>query len=151
MQMSATGTIALPELDVRPIAGRIGAEIRGIRLSGDLSPVQAKAIHQALLRHKVLFFRAQHHLDDSTQEAFARLLGEPVPHPTIASRNGTDAILELDGSHGGGRASSWHTDVTFVRAYPKISILRGVVVPEIGGDTVWANTATAYTALPEVL
>ena len=44
-----------------------------------------------------------------------------------------------------------HTDVTFVEAYPKASILRSVVAPAFGGDTVWANTAAAYQSLPEPL
>jgi alpha-ketoglutarate-dependent taurine dioxygenase len=59
-------------------------------------------------------------------------------------------VLDIDGSRGE-RASSWHTDVTFVADYPKISILRGVVVPKAGGDTLWANTAAAYNDLSEAL
>src|SRR5271154_2483957 len=132
-------------LDIRPITGRIGAEIAGLRLSSDLAPDTVAALNQALLRHKVLFFRGQNHLDDAGQEAFARLLGEPVPHPTIGPRAGTDSILELDASRGV-KASAWHTDIPFLDAYPKISILRGVLVPAVGGDTVWANTAAAYAA-----
>lgn len=41
--------------------------------------------------------------------------------------------------------------MTFVEAYPKASILRSVVAPESGGDTVWANTASAYADLPAEL
>lgn len=63
------------------------------------------------------------------------------------SPNGSSYLLELD-SERGGRASSWHTDVTFVPAYPKASILRQVVSPASGGDTVWANTTEAYNRLP---
>lgn len=48
-------------------------------------------------------------------------------------------------------ASSWHTDVTFVDAYPKGSILRALTIPEAGGDTIWANGETAYDSLPEPL
>ncbi|KFX62075.1 TauD/TfdA family dioxygenase [Paraburkholderia fungorum] len=137
-------------LDIQPVTGRIGAEIRGVRLSGQLEPATVEAIRAALLRHKVIFFRGQAHLQDSDQEAFARLLGEPVSHPTVPVVEGTDHLLELD-SHRGGRANSWHTDVTFVDAYPQASILRGVTIPEVGGDTVWANTATAYDDLPPPL
>lgn len=36
-------------------------------------------------------------------------------------------------------------------AYPKYSVLCGVVIPPLGGDTIWANTATAYDALPAPL
>jgi taurine dioxygenase len=139
-----------PLLDIRPVTVRIGAEIAGVRLAGDLPDATVAAIRQALLRHKVVFFRGQTHLDEKGQEAFGALLGTPIAHPTVPSLAGTDYILELDGAKGG-RASSWHTDVTFVDAYPKFSILRGVVVPPVGGDTVWANTAAAYTDLPAPL
>jgi len=136
-------------LDLQQVAGRIGAEIRGVKLSGDLDAATFDAIEAALLAHKVLFFRNQHHLDDTAQEAFARRFGETVAHPTVPARDGT-RLLELD-SHQGGRANSWHTDVTFVDAYPKLSILRALVIPPFGGDTVWANTAAAYENLPQPL
>jgi len=137
-------------LDIHPVAGRIGAEIRGVQLSADLEPAVIEAIQAALVQHKVIFFRAQQHLDDQGQEAFAHLLGEPIAHPTVPVREGTRYVLELDGGEGR-RANSWHTDVTFVDAYPKASILRSVVAPDFGGDTVWANTATAYQDLPAEL
>jgi alpha-ketoglutarate-dependent sulfate ester dioxygenase len=136
------------QLGVHPVAGRIGAMISGVRVSRQLSRQTVAAIRDALLRYKVIFFRDQEHLDDAEQEAFGRSLGELVVHPTIPPRAGTDAILELDASHGGGRANYWHTDVTFVAAYPQASILRAVVIPSHGGDTVWANTAAAYRDLP---
>jgi taurine dioxygenase len=137
-------------LDIRPVAGRIGAEVHDLKLSGNLQPATVRAITQALLRHKVLFFRNQQQLTDQEQESFGKLLGKLVPHPTVPSAAGSSAILELDGSRGE-RASSWHTDVTFVDAFPKISILRGAVVPDSGGDTIWANTVAAYEELPEPL
>lgn len=138
------------EIAVKPVAGRIGAEISGVKLSGELADNTVKFIRKALLEHKVIFFRDQNHLDDQGQEAFAQLLGNPVVHPTVPAKDGTNYILELNSDHGG-RANSWHTDVTFDAAYPKFSILRGVTVPEAGGDTVWANTATAYENLPAEL
>ena len=137
-------------LDIHPVAGRIGAEVRNIRLSAELDAATFAAVRAALLRYKVLFFRGQHHLDDAAQEAFGKLWGELVAHPTVPVRDGTDYLLELDSEHGG-RANSWHTDVTFDLAYPQASILRGVVIPAAGGDTVWANTAQAYLDLPAPL
>ncbi|MBD9481367.1 TauD/TfdA family dioxygenase [Pseudomonas sp. PDM14] len=138
------------ELDILPVAGRIGAQIRGVNLSGELDADTVAAIQAALVAHKVIFFRDQGHLDDQGQEAFAKLLGEPIAHPTVPVRDGTHYLLELDGSRGQ-RANSWHTDVTFVDAYPKASILRSVIAAKAGGDTVWANTETAYNDLPEEL
>jgi len=137
-------------LDLHPVAGRIGAEIRDVRLSGELGATTFDAIRQALLKYKVLFFRGQQHLDDAGQEAFAKLFGQPVAHPTVPVRDGTGYLLELDSAHGG-RANSWHTDVTFDVAYPQASILRAVEIPAHGGDTVWANTAQAYLDLPPAL
>jgi alpha-ketoglutarate-dependent sulfate ester dioxygenase len=139
------------KLGVTPLTGRIGAEIKGVKLSGDLDAKTIWEIRQALLKHKVVFFRGQGHLDDEGQEHFAALLGEPEAHPTVKSKDGTNYIMELDTAHGGGRVDSWHTDVTFVDAYPALSILRGIVIPAIGGDTVWANTVAAYEELnPEL-
>lgn len=137
-------------LDIRPVTGRIGAEICGVQLSGDLDGETVRAIEAALVRHKVIFFRDQQHLDDTEHEAFAALFGDPVAHPTVPVAEGSRYLLDLD-SKEGYAASSWHTDVTFTDAYPKGSILRAITVPEAGGDTVWANTATAYEGLPEAL
>ncbi|MBV1689405.1 TauD/TfdA family dioxygenase [Novosphingobium sp. G106] len=137
-------------LDIRPVTGRIGAEIRGVQLSGDLDAITVQAIEAALVRHKVIFFRGQTHLDDAEHEAFAGLFGDPVAHPTVPVAEGSRYLLDLD-SKEGYAASSWHTDVTFVDAYPKGSILRSITAPEAGGDTVWANTETAYEGLPEAL
>ena len=136
-------------LDVRPITPAIGAEIHGARLSGDLPAATVTAIRDALLRHRVVFFRGQGHLDEAGHQAFARLLGPLVAHPTVPSLAGTEAVLDIDAENG--RASRWHTDVTFVEAFPLFSVLRGVVIPPVGGDTVWANTVAAYATLPPVL
>lgn len=137
-------------LDIAPVAGRIGAEIRGVQLSGDLDAATVQAIEAALVRHKVIFFRGQTHLDDAEHEEFTALFGDPVAHPTVPVAEGSRYLLELD-SKEGYAASSWHTDVTFVDAYPKGSILRAINVPEAGGDTLWANGETAYDGLPEPL
>jgi alpha-ketoglutarate-dependent taurine dioxygenase len=136
-------------LDIRPITPAIGTEIRGVRLSGDLSASTVTAIRHALMRHRVVFFRGQGHLDEAGHQAFARLLGPLVPHPTLPSVAGTEAVLDIDGDNG--RASQWHTDMTFVPAFPLFSVLRGVVIPPVGGDTVWANAVAAYDTLPPLL
>jgi alpha-ketoglutarate-dependent sulfate ester dioxygenase len=136
-------------LDIRPITPAIGAEIHGVRLSGDLPAEAVTAIRHALVRHRVVFFRGQGHLDEAEHQAFARLLGPLVPHPTVPSVAGTEAVLDIDAENS--RASYWHTDVTFVEAFPQFSILRGVVIPPVGGDTVWANAVAAYETLPPLL
>ncbi|WP_394235330.1 TauD/TfdA dioxygenase family protein [Niallia oryzisoli] len=138
------------QLKVVPAAGRIGAEIQGVLLTKDLDLKVFQEIKQLLNEYKVLFFRGQQHIDDKSQEEFAALLGKPYAHPTVPAKENSSAILELDSLHGA-KANTWHTDVTFVPEVPKYSILRGVTIPATGGDTVWANTNTAYQDLPESL
>ncbi|MFD8890297.1 TauD/TfdA dioxygenase family protein [Streptomyces sp. NPDC059566] len=146
---TATATATATAVTVTKIGGRIGAEIGGVQLGGELPDGTVAEIRAALLAHKVVFFRGQDHLDEAGHEAFAQLLGAPVAHPTVPSADGRYA-LGID-SHHGARANQWHTDVTFVPAYPAFSILRAVTLPPYGGNTLWANTATAYSHLPEPL
>lgn len=137
-------------LTVTKLGSRIGARVDGVRLGGDLNAVTVDEIHQALLRHKVIFFRGQHHLDDDQQHAFAGLLGTPIGHPTVQHVVGsTPIVTAIDSEYR--KANLWHTDVTFVANYPAASILRAVTLPTYGGSTLWASTAAAYTALPEPL
>lgn len=149
--MNSPATIEVDtNLRVQPLGGRIGAEVSGVRLSGELDAATVAGIRRALLRHKVIFFRGQQHLDDSEQEAFAALLGQPVPHPTGHVVDGTEYTSDVN-SDIGVRTNVWHTDVSFVDAYPQASILRAVTLPPVGGDTVFANTVAAYEELPEAL
>ncbi|MBP2707722.1 TauD/TfdA family dioxygenase [Microbispora sp. RL4-1S] len=141
----------MSSLTVTPVAGRIGAEITGVRLGGDLPADVVAEIRRALLTHKVVFFRGQGHLDERGQVAFAELLGEPTTaHPTVPSLGGNAHILDLD-YRDGQKVDRWHTDVTFVDRPPAASVLRALTVPEAGGDTLWANTAAAYAHLPTEL
>ena len=145
-------------LDVRPMSGYIGAEIHGVDLRGPLSDQMVAAIRATLLRWKVVFFRDQH-VTQSQHIEFGRLFGAVTPaHPTLpAVFPDHPEILSLDNQatlykkdEGAGLVESrWHTDVTFVPNPPMGSILRGVVVPEYGGDTQWINLAIAYETLSE--
>jgi len=133
-------------LDICRVAGLIGAEISGVRLTGNLPPAMVKAIWSALCRHKVLFFRNQNHLTDSEHENFAALFGDILDHPTVPAHDGTKHITQLD-SRRGEKATFWHTDTTFFPTPALASILRAVEVPKVGGDTMWANCAAAYQSL----
>jgi len=142
-------------LDIRPMSGHLGAEIHGVDLSAALDDATVAAIRAALLRWKVVFFRDQH-MGPEEQIAFGRRFGEVTPaHPTLpAALPEHPEILVLDSdesqSLGGTEiASLWHTDVTFVPNPPMGAILRGVEIPEYGGDTQWLNLAVAYERLSQ--
>src|SRR5487761_1125446 len=137
-----------PGIDVRRVAGHIGAELTGIRVGADLPGPILEIIRSALYEHKVIFFRGQDHLDDESQSGFARLFGYLTqPHPTVPGQAEGRNVLSLDAQRGGGKANAWHTDVTFVDRPPALSFLRAVTLPPYGGDTAWANTAAAYQSL----
>jgi taurine dioxygenase len=142
--------IAAKPFEIAPVTGLTGAEIGGVNLSGEFDEATIAAIRAALVRYKVLFFRDQHDISDRDQEDFAARLGEPVAHPTVSVVPSSRYLLDLD-TEGANVASSWHTDVTFMPAYPDASILRAIEVPAAGGDTLWANTASAHDRLPEPL
>jgi alpha-ketoglutarate-dependent sulfate ester dioxygenase len=141
-------TISIPTLAVTQLGSRIGARIDGVALAGDLNAATVAEIREALLRHKVIFFRNQHHLDDAQQQAFAMCLGIPIAHPAL-EQEGAPIITPINSDYA--KANRWHTDVTFVANYPAASILRAVTLPSYGGSTLWASTAAAYQELPEPL
>ncbi|QKC98903.1 TauD/TfdA dioxygenase family protein [Mesorhizobium sp. NZP2298] len=140
----------IPRTSVVKRAARIGAEITNVKLSGDLPDQIIAAIKELLLDHKVIFFRDQGQLDNAEHERFARRFGKPMLSPTLDPAKGTMSILEI-GHPGGFRTDIWHIDLAYLKAYPKILMLRGVVIPPVGGDTVWSNTAAAYLDLPTPL
>ncbi|MDD4866199.1 MAG: TauD/TfdA family dioxygenase [Mycobacterium sp.] len=138
------------QMTVTKLGSRIGARIDGVRLGGDLRPAAVDEIRRALLAHRVIFFRDQHHLDDQRQLAFARLLGAPVGHPVARYLAGSPPIiLPIDSAYA--KATKWHTDMTFAANYPAASVLRAVTLPSYGGSTLWASTAAGYATLPEPL
>jgi len=132
------------QVKVRRLSVRIGAELSEISLR-DASDNQIGAVRAALLAHRVVFFRRQG-LSAREQIEFARRLGPLTQgHPTLPVVDGEELILDLD-SLAGGAANHWHTDVTFVDRPPMFSILRAMILPEIGGDTIgptlWPPTPT---------
>jgi alpha-ketoglutarate-dependent sulfate ester dioxygenase len=136
------------EVRVVQLGENIGARVDGVRL-GALDAETAAAVNRALVTHKVVFFRGQHHLDDDAHYAFADSLGVPTtPHPTLKFEG--NRVMRLESIDGRG-ANQWHTDVTFVDRPPKASILRAVELPSYGGTTTWASTVAGYRQLPQPL
>ena len=148
--MTAGTSPVTRELGVSPVTGTIGAELSGVNLAEELSDRTVADIRAALLANRVVFFRDQS-LDYESQVAFVQRLGTlTLGHPTIQSPPDQPLMEEVD-SATGAPAADWHTDVTFLDQPVSFTCLRSVVVPPVGGDTVWANTVNAYTMLsPEL-
>ncbi len=98
----------------------------------------------------MLLFRKQS-LDPTSQARLASRFGELTPaHPVEPSVEGHPEILSLD-SDDGARADVWHSDLTFQEHPPLGAMLHAVVVPDVGGDTIWADMAAAYDSLSPAL
>jgi alpha-ketoglutarate-dependent taurine dioxygenase len=128
---------------VTPITGVFGAELSGARVADGFDPAW---LGEQLDEHRLLVLPDQH-LTHAEQVEFARVFGEPTPaHPVIPGHPDFPEILVQDGANGG-RNAMWHTDVTFIATPPAISVLVGDVTPIAGGDTMFADTRTAYDRL----
>lgn len=132
---------------IEPIAGALGAEVSGLRLAEPLDNQTEREIHQAWMEHQVLFFRDQQ-ITPEQQIAFGRCFGELHVHPVLPSLRSHPEIVVLESdAHHPYVAEAWHSDATFQRRPPLGSILRGVIIPDYGGDTMWSSMHAAYDAL----
>src|SRR5579875_1997207 len=124
-------------LQVRPIAGSLGAEIRGLDIAGPLDPPLRAEIHRAFLRYHVLAIRDQT-VDLDAYRRFARLFGPFSGNPIHVALPDSPEFVRVvkepfqDGPTFGG---SWHTDLSWFEAPPKATMLFAEEVPPYGGDT----------------
>lgn len=135
--------------EIQQMTPAIGAELSGISLASELSEEVITDIRQALLDHKVIFFRDQH----LTQEQLLNFAGRFGPleiHPATPKDQRNPEILRIEhGPKSKGQENMWHSDVTW-RAEPSLgSVLNAIEIPPVGGDTLFANMNLAYANLPD--
>jgi taurine dioxygenase len=134
-------------MEVRRIAGALGAEILGIDLSKEIPDAQ---IRSAFLEHQVIFFRDQK-LDPAQFMAFACTMGRPVPYPFVPGIEGFPEVIEVkklehERHNFGG---IWHSDTAYLEEPPMGSMLIAREIPPYGGDTLFASQYLAYEALSD--
>jgi len=126
-----------------------GAEIHGIDGS-NLTDEHVDDIKELWLTHKVLVLRDQV-LTPEEHVEFSRSFGDLEVHPHVQKNRGDPDIPEILILEAGGSkralGTDWHSDVTFKEKPPMGSILRGVVIPEVGGDTCFADSTAAFDRL----
>ena len=133
-----------------PLSPAIGAELLGADLSNPDDTLIAE-VRDALLQYQVVFFRDQQ-ITRQQHIAFARSFGELEIHPATPRDPPDPEILHIaHGPNSKGSENNWHSDVTW-REKPSLgSILRAIELPEVGGDTLFANMVMAYESLDEEL
>jgi len=136
-------------VEIRRIAGALGAEILGVDLSRN-SP--AAEIRKAFLEHQVVFFRDQA-LDPAQFMAFARAMGKPIEYPFVKGIPGFPEVIEVKKLEHERHAFGgiWHSDTAYLDEPPMGSMLLAREIPPYGGDTLFASQYLAYEALsPEM-
>ena len=138
-------------LDVRPLSPTIGAEVFGIDLSVVPDDSTLSELDKAFMDRKVLFFRDQAITTDQHVE-FCRAFGELEVHPFVPSKPGyPEAMVLTHNEKHRGTENFWHSDVTW-RLEPSLgSMLRAVELPDVGGDTLFADMEAAFEALDPAL
>ena len=137
------------ELDVKPISGALGAEVRGADIA-NLDQDGFNALHDLLLKYSVLAVHGQAHVTDEQLRNFGLRFGELDVHGYSPTVQGFKDMLNIrSGPKARGSAEGWHSDVSWKEIPPKISMLLARKVPSVGGDTVYASQYKAYEDLSE--
>ncbi len=141
-------------LDVKPLTPAVGAEVSGADLKQPISDGLAQDLRTALWRHQMLVFRDQN-LDIAAQKRLTAVFGAvmrlPYVEPTKDDPEVIAVLKEASERNVGVFGGDWHSDFSFLEQPPSGSVLSAVEVPAFGGDTLWANQAAAYDALPAEL
>lgn len=135
-------------LDVRPVAGALGAEVTGLDLTRVRIPEELEPLKRALAEHLVVFLPDQH-LDLDDLERVTDLLGgrdvtpyvEPLPDRPYVIRVIKEPEDQLN------FANAWHSDLSYLPEPPSYTLLHAWEVPAYGGDTLWANQYMAFETL----
>lgn len=134
--------------EARPMGATIGAEIEGVRLSGDLPADVIAELRAALLAYKVMFFRDQTALTAAEHVAFARRFGDLEVHPFIPANPDHPELVRFEKSADvGGYENAWHADVTWRECPSMGAVLHAVAVPATGGDTLFCDMHAVYEGL----
>src|SRR5262245_52280744 len=136
-------------IEVSPVTPVIGAEVRGVDLSRPLTREQQKEIHQAFLRHLVLFFRGQRRLAPEEHTRLGRLFGDLHIHPAAPFLKDYPEVLLIytDQASKTSYGERWHSDVSCDKEPPLCSILQMHLLPPCGGDTLFSSMYAAYEDL----
>jgi taurine dioxygenase len=141
---------------IRPLQGQFAAEIIGLRLPVD--DATFAAVEAAWTRHPLLVFRDLE-MTPEQHIAFSRRFGELDRHESLPSDRHPDYpelllvtnIPEEDGKPSASKYTGhlWHSDMSFTPVPSLGSLLRGITIPPVGGDTMFTNMVKAYDTLSD--
>jgi taurine dioxygenase len=134
-------------IEIKRITNIIGAQVSGVDLRNPLSPEEHGEIEKLLLEHLVLVFHGQEITIDE-QVVFAKQFGTIADQPFTTRYEKSPEYIVLDQTSPKGEgADSWHSDNSFMAEPPKAAVLKATKLPEVGGDTCYANMYAAFEGL----
>ena len=145
-------------MEIRQLTPILGAEVIGVDLSKSLNDADFNVIHEAFVKHSVLIFREQD-LSPKDMIDFSLRFGPLMTHVLKESLlQGYPEIYKLSNRLKNGKPDGrayagqyWHSDLTYEPQPSLGSLLYGIEVPAIGGDTLFASTAHAYASLSPIM
>ena len=148
----------LMTLQTEKLGGHMAVAVSGIDLARLDSPDAQANLRRLLNDNLVLCVRGQKLAPPAFRDAMARF-GTPMRRLQLAATSECDEVNIISSEDrdvlGDGKklvnGASWHTDDSFMREPCSLTMLYGVIVPPIGGDTQFVNMYAAYEALsPEM-
>lgn len=150
-------------MKVTRISPNIGAIITDLSLKDDLTPERVQDVRSLFFEYEVIFFKEQAPLSETEYLAMVKKLFEPTKHPFISEGEPIvpgispfqpyPGIPEITGiRHGAknkGNLNEWHSDLNWLENPSLGSVLRAMVLPSLGGNTMWASMTAAYRDLDD--
>ncbi len=135
------------ETRVRPLAPAMGLEVEGVKLS-ELDDDKLNFIKELLLENKLLIFRDQHIAPAELLE-FSNRMGDVQKYPFSSGIDGYPNIVEIrkEPHQQENFSGMWHVDSTYLDNPPDFTILTARATPKVGGDTIFADSQTAFSRL----
>ena len=134
-------------MNVKRVAGAIGAELQAINIADGIDGELAATVRSLLNEHEVLFLRDQA-ISAADQKALAEVFGPLQTHPAYGTVEGFPEVMILESTRENpSKIEVWHSDMTFRQHPPSVTVLRGITIPEVGGDTLFASMTAAYEGL----
>ena len=141
-------------LQIEPLAGALGAEIKGIDLGSPIGDAAFNELLAVFHQYLVVFFPDQH-LTTTQHRDFACRFGEldipnfspPFATPPVEGHPEIYQLIKEPDDQSMNIGGFWHADVTH-REMPNLASIAYVrEAPDVGGDTLFANLHAAYDSL----
>ncbi len=135
-------------MKLAPITVKLGSEVSGIDLN-QLDDLMADDLYTNLLDRGVLVFRDQN-ISPATHVALGESFGPlAARHPLYPGVVGHEDIIRVrNDENNPPENEDWHSDLSCRTNPPFVSVLRGALIPEVGGDTLWADMRAVHDGLP---